>query len=175
MISTFIIAATSKDGFIAKDADHNSFKWTSEEDHKRFVELTKRAGVVIVGSKTFKTFKNPLKDRVNIVYSRSQKFNASNVTSTSDNPGVLLNKLDALGFKEAAVIGGAEIYRMFLDKDVVDRIYLTIEPVEFGSGIRFHTGYLDSRFDIVSEKPVNDKGTIFREYVRKTAPALKKS
>ena len=54
MIKVFIIAAISADGFIAKDTNHPAM-WTSKADKKRFIELTKRAGVVIMGATTFKT------------------------------------------------------------------------------------------------------------------------
>ena len=43
MIKAFIIAAVTADGFIAKDAQHSPFNWTSKADKKRFIELTKRA------------------------------------------------------------------------------------------------------------------------------------
>ncbi|MCL5782229.1 MAG: dihydrofolate reductase, partial [Patescibacteria group bacterium] len=59
----FIIAALSADGYIARDEHHPAF-WTSKEDKKRFVELTKRAGVVIMGSTTYTTIARPLKDHV---------------------------------------------------------------------------------------------------------------
>src|ERR1035437_4058794 len=152
---TFIIAATSKDGFIGKDASHSSFDWTSKEDKDRFRELTKKAGLVIVGSHTYETFPpkfRPLPERYNIVYSRSKRYAGENVETTSEEPRALLKRLTDKGFKEAAIIGGREIYRMFLDEDVVDQIYLTIELIEFGSGIPFHTGYLESRFDIAPDK-----------------------
>jgi dihydrofolate reductase len=171
---TFIIAATSKDGFISNETHVNSFEWTSKEDKANFIELTKKAGLVIVGSKTYETFDprfRPLSDRHNVVYSRSKRYEGKNVETASGDPGTLLEKLVKCGFTEAAIIGGREIYRMFLDADLVDRIHLTVEPIEFGSGIPFHTGYLESRFDIVTEQTVNDKGTIFREYMRKSIPA----
>jgi dihydrofolate reductase len=128
---------------------------------------------VIVGSKTYETFDprfRPLTNRHNVVYSRSKRYEGKDVETTSEDPKILLEKLAQRGFTEAAVIGGAEIYRMFLDADLVDRIHLTVEPIEFSSGILFHTGYLDGRFDIVTDKAVNEKGTVFREYVRKSNP-----
>ena len=85
----FIIAAVSADGYIAKDS-HRPAMWTSKADKRRFIELTKRAGVIIMGSATYKTIGRPLKDRVNIVYSRSQSFEG--VVKTQDNPIDLIKK-----------------------------------------------------------------------------------
>ena len=90
MFKVFIIAAVSADGFIAKDSQHAAL-WTSKADKKRFIELTKRAGVVVMGSTTYKTLGRPLKERVNIVYSKNQSFEGAEVTQ--DNPKDLIKKL----------------------------------------------------------------------------------
>ena len=166
MISTFIIAATSKDGFIARNAKDNPFNWTSKEDKKFFINLTKDAGVVIVGSKTFQTFPKPLRDRLNVVYSRSWKFEGENVETTSDDPRATIEKLERRGYKKAAIIGGAEIYKMFFESGMVDKIYLTVEPIEFGTGIPFFKGNIEDRFKLVKEETVGN-GTLFKEYERK--------
>ena len=67
-MTCFITAALSADGYIAKDSAHAAF-WTGKEDKKRFIDITKRAGVVVMGLNTYKTLGKPLKGRVNIVYS----------------------------------------------------------------------------------------------------------
>ncbi len=159
-MKVFIIVATTADGFIAKNEDHPAI-WTSKEDKKHFVELTKRAGVVVMGSKTFSTLPKPLKDRINIVYSKSKTFEGVEVTT--QDPQELLQSLEKRGFNEVAICGGRGIYSMFLKAGVVDTIYLTIEPILFGSGI--------NTFDFPTEhklitKNINhtETGTIFVEY-----------
>src|SRR3990167_7337399 len=107
MIKAFLIAAVTADGFIARDEKHSAF-WTSKEDKKRFVELTKRAGVVVMGSTTYATLPRALKERTNIVYSRSKSFEGAETTQKS--PVDLLSDLESRGFKEAAICGGASIY-----------------------------------------------------------------
>src|SRR3989344_40584 len=104
MIRTFIIAAMTADGFIAKDAHHLA-SWTSKEDKKFFIERTKQAGGGVLGANTFEPFGRPLKDRLNIVYSHSKKFEG--VETTSKPPAEILYELEDRGFKEAATCGGA--------------------------------------------------------------------
>ena len=133
-MKTFIIAAMTADGYIAKDAIHSPFNWTGKADKKRFIELTKRAGVIVVGSNTYKTFPGALKDRLNVVYSRSKTFEGAE--TTQDTPEELLAKLDARGFSEVAICGGEAIYTMFMKAKVVNKLYLTIEPILFGKGVR---------------------------------------
>ena len=161
MIKTFIIAALTSDGFIARESDHSPMQWTSKEDKQRFVELTKRAGVVVMGASTYKTFPKPLKDRLNIVYSRSQQFEG--VETTTDEPAVLLKKLEERGYKEVAICGGSEIYSLFMEAGVVDRLYLTIEPVIFGKGISLFKRSIDQKLELVSSTQT-EGGTIFVEY-----------
>lgn len=160
MIKAFIIAAVTADGFIAKTADHPA-TWTSKDDKRRFIELTKRAGVIVMGSTTFKTLPHPLKDRLNIVYSRSQQFEGTE--TVSDEPADLLKKLEERGFTEVAICGGSEIYSNFMEAGVVSKIYLTIEPLVFGKGISLFNRPIDFSLKLVSSS-TTEGGTIFTEY-----------
>lgn len=148
MISCFIIAATSADGYIAKDERHSPFNWTSKEDKKRFIELTKKAGVIVMGSSTFATLPGALRERVNIVYSRSKKFEGAETTTLE--PTELLRDLETRGFKEVAICGGAHIYTMFMKAKVVDRVFLTVEPILFGKGIGLFNDDLLAHLNLVS-------------------------
>ncbi len=129
----FIIAALSADGFIAKNESHAAF-WTSKEDKKRFIELTKRAGVIVMGKNTWKTIGSPLRERVNIVYTHEPTIEGAETTQLS--PPELLKELEDRNFKEVAVCGGSQIYTMFMKAGVIDTLYVTIEPVLFGQGIK---------------------------------------
>lgn len=160
MIKAFIIAAQTTDGFIAKDENHPAF-WTSKEDKARFIELTKRAGVVVMGSTTFATLPRPLKERTNIVYSRSKTFEG--VETTTDEPLALLQKLEARGFKEVAICGGSQIYTMFLEAKVVDTIYLTIEPKLFGTGVSIFNKPMNHDLKLVGGN-VTENGSALLEY-----------
>lgn len=160
MIKTFIIAAISADGFIAKDENHPAY-WTSKEDKARFVELTKRAGVVIMGSTTYRTLKRPLAERLNIVYSRKNTFEGAEVTQ--DEPKVLLEKLKEKGYGEVAICGGSDIYTMFLKAHCVNKIYLTVEPKLFGVGINIFNETVNFELKLISSQ-VTESGSLLVEY-----------
>ena len=156
----FIIAAVSADGCIARDSHHPAF-WTSKEDKKRFVELTKRAGVVIMGSTTFKTLPRPLAERVNIVYTRSKSFEG--VETTQEDPRVLIDRLEAQGIKEVAICGGTEIYTLFMKAKVVRKIYLTVEPIVFGKGMHMFSEEMDYKL-VLKNVEKTDSGALLLEY-----------
>ncbi|HTK33335.1 MAG TPA: dihydrofolate reductase family protein [Candidatus Paceibacterota bacterium] len=160
-MKTFIIAAMTADGYIAKDAQHSPFNWTSKADKKRFIDITKKAGVIVVGSSTYKTFPGALKERLNIVYSRSQSFDGAE--TTQDEPAELLKKLEARGFKEVAICGGEAIYTMFMKAKVVDRLYLTVEPIIFGKGVKLFNDDMLFHLKLVSSAE-SSSGALLLEY-----------
>jgi len=155
MIHTFIIAALSADGFIAKDNSTPSTSWTSKADKKRFLALTKEAEVVIMGRTTFETIGKPLPGRLNVIYTTGAAKHAG-AEITSKPPAELLAELEKRGFREAAVCGGASIYTLFMKAGVVDTMYLTIEPVVFGDGIRLFREPIDAKLKLVSAEKVED-------------------
>lgn len=162
MIKTYIIAAISADGFIAKDPQVASTSWTSSYDKKRFMEITKRSGVVVMGAKTFATIGKALPGRRTIVYSNTP-INSPNVETTSLSPMELLAKLEKEGVKELAICGGATIYTMFMDANAVDEIYLTVEPVAFGSGLPLFNKSFDDKLELINTEQKSG-GTIFKNY-----------
>ncbi len=160
MAKAFIIAAMTADGFIARDENHAAF-WTSKEDKARFVSLTKRAGVVVMGSTTFKTLPRPLRERTNIVYSRSKTFEGAE--TTEEDPVTLLQNLKARGFQEVAICGGASIYNLFMKAGVVDTLYLTVEPLVFGKGINLFNSEMNYHLELISHEKTAT-GTLLLEY-----------
>jgi dihydrofolate reductase len=162
MAHVFIVAAQTLDGFIAKDSNHPAF-WTSKEDKVRFVELTKRAGVCVMGSSTYKTLPRPLKERHNVVYSRKENFEGENVETTSEAPIALIERLEKQGFKEIAICGGSNIYTMFLKAGVVDTLYVTIEPKLFGQGMTIFNEEMNIELELKGHEKT-EGGTFLLEY-----------
>jgi len=161
-MNVFIIAALTLDGFIAKDSDHLA-SWTSKADKKRFVELTNRAGVMVMGRKTFETIGRALKNRKTIVYSKKDALFPG--TETSSLPPVeLIKKLEAEGYKEVAICGGSQIYTLFMQSGVVTHLYLTVEPVLFGTGITLFNESLDAHLKLVSVEKT-EHNTLLLDYI----------
>ncbi len=91
------------------------------EDMKFFRKTTTGAAVVM-GRKTLDSFPNgkPLKNRTNIVITRNPEFVREGVTVCHTKDEVLVLTADT---DNVFVIGGGEIYRMFLDD--CDTAYVT--------------------------------------------------
>jgi dihydrofolate reductase len=158
----FISAALTADGYIGRNAKHAAV-WTGKADKKRFIEITKRAGVVIMGQNTWYTLGKPLKDRLNIVYSPTPLPSVPGMETTTKSPADLLKELESRGFKEVAVCGGSQIYTMFMKSGLVDALYLTIEPILFGDGMKLFKEGLDYRLKLISSVQSED-GALLLEY-----------
>ena len=160
-MTTFIIAALTADGFIGKSSSHLA-DWTSKEDKTFFSEKSKKAGVVVVGYNTFQTIGKPLPERVNVVYA-PKGTTIKGVEVTQKEPKELIEDLESRGFTEVVIAGGAQIYTMFMQSGLVDTLYLTIEPIIFGSGINLFNAEIEYNLQLESEKKLNDD-TILLEY-----------
>jgi dihydrofolate reductase len=165
-MKVFIIAAMSADGFIARREDDISTDWTSKEDRKLFVELTKQAGVMVMGSTTYHTIGRPLPGRRNIVYNRTP-IDHEGVETTSESPAELVKRLESEGHSELAVCGGATIYDMFLQAGVVDELYLSIEPVLFATGVPLLKGGGGKELRLLDHKKLNDNTILMHYEVKK--------
>jgi dihydrofolate reductase len=99
--------------------------WRVKSDMKRFRALT-IGKPVVMGRKTLLSMPRPLPGRTNIVMTRDADFRARGaVVTTKSANAELVARGDALrrGVDEIAVIGGAEIYREWLDR--ADRLEVT--------------------------------------------------
>src|ERR1700722_1907162 len=132
------IAAITLDGKIAQNSHQLSYDWTSKEDQKFFQAELKKFDAVIVGSNTFKTAEEPLKKRNTIVLTSKVKKVEEKYPHVwfCNYKAVDVKTFTAsLGFKKIAVLGGSKVYTYCLEKNLIDKLYLTLEPIVFGLGI----------------------------------------
>lgn len=111
----FLIAARADNGVIGRAG---ALPWRIPADLKRFKALT-MGKPMIMGRKTFASLPGLLPGRRHIVLTRDTGWSAPGA-EPADAPD---EALDLAGEGEVAVIGGAEIYALFLP--LADRIELT--------------------------------------------------
>lgn len=116
------VVAIAENGVIGAG---NAIPWRLKSDMARFKALT-IGKPVIMGRKTFESLRRPLPNRTNIVITRDAGYRAAGaVVTTSAADAGEVARGDALrrSVAEIAVIGGAEIYRQWLDR--ADRLEIT--------------------------------------------------
>lgn len=165
-----LLVAMSSDGFIAPLHQEKlpSTVWTSPEDKKFFTEKSQQIGTLIMGSKTFETIGRALSGRRSIVMtSQPQKYAAwksPQLVFTAASVEEILAQLQAQGVKQVALCGGASIYQLFLQKNLVDQMFITQEPQLFGQGIKLFTDQALEKFKLLNQKKLNERGTQLLEY-----------
>ena len=153
-----LLMAITLDGKIGKSADHFP-DWTGKEDKKLFVRLSRDAGVVIMGSKTFDTFGKPLPGRKNVILTRntSRKSEWDNLVYTDRPPETLVADLEAEGFSRVILAGGAQVNTLFARKGLIDEVLVTICPMIFGRGISLFTEDVEMELDLKTVEKISDQ------------------
>lgn len=118
-METIIIVAVSENDAIGKD---NKLLFHLKEDMQNFKRLTTN-NIVVMGRKTYESIGKPLKDRINIVISRSDNKDEENLIWVHSLEEAIKKAKEYE--KDIYIIGGGSIYKEALKKDIVDKIYLT--------------------------------------------------
>lgn len=113
-----IIVATNNTGGIGLN---NSIPWKNKNDIQFFKMMT-YGKTVCMGRKTFESLGKPLGNRINCILS-SQKIDCPDVVSYTDKDRFLTRIMND---RDCFVIGGAQIYDLALEANVIDNIYLSV-------------------------------------------------
>jgi dihydrofolate reductase len=158
-LKTVAIAAQSLDGHITKHAREGT-SFASKEDQVYFREVLKTFDCSLMGSKTFEVSRNMIlrslhTDRVRVVWTRTpEKFSKyqqeGRLEFHSGKLKTLFADLEARGKKRCAILGGTSIYTECLKENLVDELWLTLEPLAFGSGKKLFEGEIDAQFELLS-------------------------
>ncbi|MFK7601228.1 dihydrofolate reductase [Deinococcus sp. SM5_A1] len=123
---TFVVAM-AENRVIGKDGD---LPWRLPADLAHFKRLTVGKPVVM-GRKVYDSIGRPLPDRQNIVLTRNLEFEAPGCTVVHSPD----DALTAAAAPDIMIIGGEEIYRLYLPQ--VERVELTLVHAEIGGDTFF--------------------------------------
>ena len=162
-----LLVAMSENGIIG---DKNKIPWHIPEDLIRFSKMTKNS-IVVMGRKTFYSLPNgPLKNRLNIVLSRShndnnnnndnehddeyEKHNENNITKVifvnMDNIFAILEKYQK-EYEKNFIIGGSDIYKLFMNK--CNKLHITVicQQIYGDCSFPYNIDYLMNNYKICDE------------------------
>jgi dihydrofolate reductase len=144
-----LIVAVADNGVIGRD---NALPWHLPEDLKRFKRLT-MGKPIVMGRKTFESIGKPLPGRQNIVVTRDANYRREGTTVVHSVGAALAEAGDAA---EVMVIGGADLFRLFLPS--AGRVHLTRVHAQVAGDV--HWTELDARAWRVIEReefPADDR------------------
>ena len=113
-----LIVAVSSNGVIGRDG---GLPWCLPADLKHFKRTT-MGHHLIIGRRTWEEVGKPLPGRTMVVVTRSRNFAPEGAKVVRSVERALELAADD---EEPFIGGGAQIYRIALERDLVDRIYLT--------------------------------------------------
>lgn len=152
-MEVILIAAIARNGIIGSGG---RIPWHISEEMK-FFKSTTIGHAVIMGRKTFESMSaKPLKDRLNIVISRSGRFTDHSGVVVKNDIREAISFCAAAGYSKSFIIGGAEIYRVsseFADRAIISEVKLDPEgevkfPYEILSGWRKKKISENDKFDV---------------------------
>jgi len=111
-----IIVAASTNNVIGVQGE---LPWRLPDDLKRFKQLT-MGKPIVMGRRTFESIGRPLPGRQNIVITRQRDYEAAGCDVVASPAAALAAASDAA---EIMIIGGSQVYELFLPK--ASRLYLT--------------------------------------------------
>ncbi|HKL00304.1 MAG TPA: dihydrofolate reductase family protein [Desulfotignum sp.] len=156
-MDVILLMAMTLDGKIAR-SHSELINWTGKQDKQYFVKVTRKAGVVVMGSKTFDTIGHPLPERKNIVMTRNKTRTSDHkdLVFTDQRPQQILGDLKRQGFDQVALIGGSVVNSLFAKENLITQIHVTLVPVVFGQGLSLFNTDLDLSLELVASREIGN-------------------
>ena len=125
-----IIAAISKNNGLGKD---NDLIWHLPADLKRFKKITS-GNYILMGRNTFESIGKPLPNRTTIIITRNKNyFKEGCLIANSIEEAINLVENE----HEIFIIGGAQIYKEAIAKNLADKLDITLVHENFEADVFF--------------------------------------
>ena len=154
-----LIAAQSLDGFITRHACPGT-AFTSPEDKVHFHSAVRGFDVGVLGGNTYRVSRDAIRagssgHNLRVVMTRSPDRSTPEAIPgilefTALAPAELAHSLRDRGFRQCALLGGSQIHSLFLAAGLVDEIWLTVEPLLFGTGTPLLAHPADIRLELLT-------------------------
>jgi dihydrofolate reductase len=159
-MKAILYMTTTVNGIIAKHDDSANFITPTES--ASYVTTVTNAGALIIGRRTYEIlstqpeFQVFLKARVKIVAVSHGDFELKDPAHViAHSPKEALNLVKS--FDEVIIAGGGKLDASFLDANLIDEIYLDVEPAIVSEGIPlFSGGIADRKLKFLGSKKLGE-------------------
>ena len=157
-MKVILYMAISLNGMIAKSDDDTS--WISKEEWDSYSLAVRTAGNLIVGHRTYNILtKQPefseFKDVKLVVVAQEDFQTLAKNHLVAHSPKEALKLLS--DFEKVVVAGGGTLNASFVEENLVDDIFIDIEPIIFGQGIPlFRDKDFERNLKLVGQKKISD-------------------
>src|SRR5450432_3623183 len=139
-MKTILIFVSSLDGKVTKWGEPHVRLWSSHQDQNYYKKVWNESRLIVMGSNTFNadTFNPSASHQIIVVTSHPDKYKSFKIPGqiefTNETPVELTSRFTIKGYQQMLVIGGPHIATSFLKEQLIDELWLTIEPKIFGIG-----------------------------------------
>lgn len=176
-----LIAVISLDGRITRPHEPGP-RFASAEDQAWFARALQEFDCSVLGRETFFAGQNtlpagPEARRLRVVMTRDPARYSGHavpgrVEFSAAPADQVIARLRERGHRRCALLGGGQIYRVFVAAGLVDACWITLEPVVLGGGRPLIDGEIpEQRFALVETRPLS-ADTLLLNYRRTTGPAI---
>jgi dihydrofolate reductase len=170
-VKKILVFVSTLDGKITKWDNPKIKSWSSKSDQDYFKSLWNDSPLIIMGSETYNAdpIRPSAKHLILVMTGKPLKYKSAEVPGqlefTNESPLQLTAKFENAGIEKMVIVGGAHIATSFLKENLVDELWLTIEPKIFGKGSNFVTDEkLDIRLKLLDFERANEQGTLITKY-----------
>ena len=157
-MKVILYMAISLNGMIAKSDDDTS--WISKEEWDSYSLAVRSAGNLIVGHRTYNILtKQPefseFKDVKLVVVAQEDFQTLTKTHLVAHSPKEALKLLS--DFEQVVVAGGGTLNASFVAENLVDEIFIDIEPIILGNGIPlFRDKDFERNLKLVGQRKISD-------------------
>jgi dihydrofolate reductase len=172
-----LINASSIDGKITKGIKNDMYEWSSPEDFANFKKVRSQNNLIVMGSGTFDSIKDnervelkPEKERLRIILTKKPKnyskdYIPREMEFSDESPKELIKRLEKAGYKQMLLVSGNKVATSFFKENLIDELWLTIEPRIFGIGEPLiQAEEFDIKLRLLEIKKLNPHGSLFLRY-----------
>lgn len=146
---------------IARENGKTDF--VSKTEWSNYKEIAKRTGNIIIGRRTYEVMlkcgefamlNNP---RVVVATNTNESPGDKKITFTNRPLKEIIDMLKKEGFTDFLVSGGGELNSAFMKENLIDEIYIDVEPRVIGKGIRlFSEGDFEAKLELIEVKKLSE-------------------
>ena len=169
-MKTILIFVSTLDGKVTKWDESHVKLWSSQQDQDYYKKTLNDSRLIVTGSNTFNAGSFPsLNHKLIVMTGHPDKYknlkHGGQVEFTSESPAKLTDRFKNKGYEHMLVVGGPHVATSFLKEQLIDELWLTLEPKIFGTGANFATDVnLDINLRLLNFEKVNEQGTLITKY-----------
>jgi dihydrofolate reductase len=170
-MKSVLVFVSTLDGKVIKWDNSKVRSWSSLSDQQYFKQLWDNSRLIVMGSNTYRIDQPKVSSNQRlIIMTRDPAYYKDfaipgQLEFTNALPSQLFLRCEKEGYEQMLIVGGPHIATSFLKEQLIDELWLTIEPKIFGKGLNFAMEEkLDIDLRLISYEKVNEQGTLITRY-----------